>query len=104
RLTAKDAAFTLESRRIDNVLYPVEESRGYQAHGDLWSPGYFGLTLAANQAETLVASTETVETMNIMQSAELRYAERGRRRRLLGLAGPAAREGVAAELVLAADQ
>jgi predicted glycogen debranching enzyme len=104
RLTAKDTAFTLESRRIDNVLYPVEESRGYQAHGDLWSPGYFRLTLAANQPETLVASTETVETMNLMQSAELLYAERGRRRRLLALAGPAAQDGVAAELVLAADQ
>ena len=38
---ATDATFTLKSKRIDNVLYPVEESRGYQARGDLWSPGYF---------------------------------------------------------------
>ncbi len=51
-----------------------------------------------------MASTETVETMNLMQSAELLYAERGRRRRLLALAAPAAQDGVAAELVLAADQ
>ena len=29
-LTARDTAFTLKSQRIDNVLYPVEESRGYQ--------------------------------------------------------------------------
>jgi predicted glycogen debranching enzyme len=103
-LTARDTAFTLKSQRIDNVLYPVEESRGYQAHGDLWSPGYFGLTLFANQAETLVASAETAETMNIMSSRDLLEAERGRRRRLLALAGPGAEDGIAAELVLAADQ
>ena len=40
------------------MLYPVEESRGYQAHGDLWSPGYFTLTLQRGQPATLVASTE----------------------------------------------
>ena len=44
-----EATFTLEGKRIDNVLYPVEESRGYQARGDLWSPGYFRLTLRAGE-------------------------------------------------------
>ena len=104
RCPAKDAAFTLRSARLDNVLYPVEESRGYQARGDLWSPGYFTLTLRAVQPATLTASTDTVETMMVMEPARLLEAERGRRRRLLALAGPAAAEGVAAELVLAADQ
>jgi len=104
KLSAKDTAFTLRSTRIDNVLYPVEESRGYQAHGDLWSPGYFALTLHANQPATLIASTETIETMSVMPPRELREAERGRRRRLLALAGPNGLDGVAAELVLAADQ
>ena len=103
-LSAKDTAFTLKSTRIDNVLYPVEDSRGYQAHGDLWSPGFFSLTLHAHQPATLVASTETIETMNVMQPPERIEAERGRRRRLLALAGPDAQGGVAAELVLAADQ
>src|SRR5437773_5265391 len=45
KLWSTDATFTLKTRRIDNVLYPLEESRGYHARGDLWSPGYFRLSL-----------------------------------------------------------
>ena len=104
KLSAKDAKFQLKSTRLDNVLYPVEESRGYRARGDLWSPGYFEMTLVANQPISFVASTEPIETIDVMPSAELLHAERGRRRRLLAAAGPAAGDGVAAELVLAADQ
>jgi predicted glycogen debranching enzyme len=104
KLSADDASFALRSMRIDNVQYQVEESRGYQARGDLWSPGIFSLTLRAGQPATLLASTEPIETVSVMQPHELLHAERGRRRRLLALAGPDACEGVAAELVLAADQ
>jgi predicted glycogen debranching enzyme len=104
KLSAADTAFTPKSQRIDNVLYPVEESRGYQARGDLWSPGYFNLTLHAGVPATLTASTEKLETMSVMPPRELLEAERGRRRRLLALAGPEAQDGVAGELVLAADQ
>jgi len=42
--------------------------------------------------------------MMVMEPQRLLEAERGRRRRLLALAGPVAADGVAAELVLAADQ
>jgi predicted glycogen debranching enzyme len=104
KITAPDAAFTMKSLRLDNVLYPVEESRGYQARGDLWSPGFFRFSLPAGQAVTLLASTEPVETMLVMSASALLDAERGRRRRLLALAVPEAQDGVAAELVLAADQ
>src|SRR5206468_6105213 len=45
RLHGRNATFTLKGKRIDQVQYPVEESRGYQARGDLWSPGYFKVTL-----------------------------------------------------------
>jgi predicted glycogen debranching enzyme len=104
KLWSTDATFTLKTRRIDNVLYPLEESRGYHARGDLWSPGYFRLSLKARQPATLVASTETVETMNVMQPKAALEAERGRRRRLIALAEHEAQQGVPAELVLAADQ
>jgi predicted glycogen debranching enzyme len=103
-LEATATSFMFKSTRLDNVLYPVEESRGYQARGDLWSPGYFQLTLQAHEPATLVASTESIEAMSVMPPRALLEAERGRRRRLLALAGPEARDGVAAELVLAADQ
>jgi predicted glycogen debranching enzyme len=104
KLDASDATFTLKGKRLDHVLYPVEESRGYQARGDLWSPGYFKMSLAAGQRAALVASTEPFETMNVLQPAQALDAERGRRKRLLAQAQPEAREGVGAELVLAADQ
>jgi predicted glycogen debranching enzyme len=104
KLWAQDATFILKDRRIANVLYPIEESRGYQARGDLWSPGYFRFALSAGSHATLVASTESVETMRVMEPVKALEAERGRRRRLIARAMPEAREGIPAELVLAADQ
>jgi predicted glycogen debranching enzyme len=104
KLQASDATFTLKGKRLDHVLYPVEESRGYHARGDLWSPGYFKMSLAAGQRAALVASTESFETMSVLQPVQALDAERGRRKRLLAQAQPEAREGVGAELVLAADQ
>ena len=93
-----------DPKRIDNVLYPVEESRGYQAHGDLWSPGAFRLALTDGTRATLVASTEAPETMNVLEPTVALGAERIRRERLLAQAVAEAREGLAAELVIAADQ
>jgi predicted glycogen debranching enzyme len=104
KLAASDATFTLKGKRLEHVLYPVEESRGYHARGDLWSPGYFKMPLAAGQRAALVASTEAFETMSVLRPAQALDAERGRRKRLLAQAQPEAREGVGAELVMAADQ
>ena len=104
RLCGPDASFTLKGKRIDNVLYPVEESRGYQAKGDLWSPGYFRMTLRAGERGTLIASTESLSTMMVLDPDAALVAERGRRARLQAQASPEALEGIAAELVLAADQ
>jgi len=104
RLVGEDATFTLKGKRLDNVLYPIEESRGYQARGDLWSPGYFRFRLAVGRPAALIASTESIETMTVLGPEAALDAERGRRQRLIAQAAPIAREGIAAELVLAADQ
>jgi predicted glycogen debranching enzyme len=104
RLCGPDATFTLKGMRIDNVLYPIEESRGYQARGDLWSPGYFRTMLQARRPAALVASTETFETMTVLETEPALAAEMRRRQRLIAQAAPEAREGVTEELVLAADQ
>ena len=104
QLHAPGATFTLKGMQIDNILYPVEERRGYRAHGALWSPGFFKMSLEPREPVTLVASTEAFETMRLLDPATALRAERGRRSRLLAFAPPMAREGVAAELVLAADQ
>jgi predicted glycogen debranching enzyme len=82
----------------------VEESRGYQARGDLWSPGYFRFTLTPGSRATFVASTESFETIDVLNPADALDAERARRRKLIAQAAPEAQDGVAAELVLAADQ
>jgi predicted glycogen debranching enzyme len=104
RLCGPNATFTLKGKRIASVLYPIEESRGYQSRGDLWSPGYFRMTLRVRERAALAASTETVEAMSVLDAEKMLGAERVRRRRLLAQSVPEAREGVAAELVLAADQ
>jgi predicted glycogen debranching enzyme len=99
-----DATFTLKGRRMNQVQYPVEESRGYQAQGDLWSPGYFRVSMKKGACASLVASTESFETMNVMSSERALDAELERRRRLITVYDPAVRAGLGAELVLAADQ
>ncbi|HVY61735.1 MAG TPA: amylo-alpha-1,6-glucosidase, partial [Planctomycetota bacterium] len=97
-------AFTVESQVLDGIHYRVEFARGYEAVGDLWTPGYFRVDVAPGADATLVASTEPWETVNALSPAEALEAERERRRRLVLAAHPAAREGAGAELVLAADQ
>ncbi|HEX8695883.1 MAG TPA: amylo-alpha-1,6-glucosidase [Longimicrobium sp.] len=96
--------FVVDGRRERELLYRVERDRGYEDTGELWSPGYFGAELAAGEAATLVASTDAWEAALALRPADAPLAEAERRRRLLAAAPPPAREGLAAELVLAADQ
>lgn len=97
-------AFTIERREIPEVLYPIEESRGYEARGSLWSPGFFRAELHPDHAFSLIASTEGWDTIGALTTDAAFDAERQRRRRLLHVAPEEARQGVGAELVLAADQ
>lgn len=98
------SAFVVEPRTIAQVLYRTEAGRGYPSVGDLWSPGVFRIRLEAGHAVTLIASSEPWETMLALSPDEAWEAERQRRRRLVGRAAPPLRDGVGAELVLAADQ
>jgi len=101
---ADEWRFHQDEQRIPEVLYRVEESRGYEAVGDLWSPGYFELKLSRGHDATLVASTESRDVMSALRPDEALAAERERRRRLLAAAPPLAHTGFPAQLVLAADQ
>jgi predicted glycogen debranching enzyme len=89
---------------VRDVPYLVEGRRGYEATGTLWSPGYFRFDLEPGVTATLTASTESWETVTALSPDDALTAERERRRRLLDGADPRARDGVGAELVLAADQ
>jgi predicted glycogen debranching enzyme len=97
-------AFTVDGLTISHLHYRLEHSRGYEASGDAWSPGYFRVDLTEGQTVTVVASTESTETMNALPPDEARSAELERRRRLLLSADPVLADHATAELVLAADQ
>jgi predicted glycogen debranching enzyme len=86
------------------MAYGLEQNRGYECRGDLWTPGYFRLRLAPDAPGTLVASTESWETIGALNPEELPSADRRRRKRLLESAKGVPQVGAAAELVLAADQ
>ncbi len=104
RLCGQRGAFTVDGKTLPDILYRVEESRGYAAKGDLWSPGYFRADLARDREVTLVASTEDWALLCALKPREGLAAEHERRRRLLLATRPAARGGYGSELTLAADQ
>jgi predicted glycogen debranching enzyme len=103
-LYGAEKAFTVIPEMLNSFVYELEQNRGYECCGDLWTPGYFRLTLGPDQPGTLVASTESWETLGALDPLDLPHAERGRRRRLIEVARRVPHDGLAAELVLAADQ
>jgi predicted glycogen debranching enzyme len=104
RTCGDGGSLTIQPLRARQVLYRMEESRGYESAGDLWSPGYFRVWLRPDAGATIVASTEPWEAIQALSPDGALAAERQRRERLLLAAPEVAREGTAAELVLAADQ
>jgi predicted glycogen debranching enzyme len=104
RLADHPAAFTVDPLVAREIRYRVEESRGYDASGDLWSAGYFRFDLAAGETATLIASTEPWDVIDAVPPAEAWALETQRRQRLLVDAGAGVVDRTAAELVLAADQ
>ncbi|MDQ3337689.1 MAG: amylo-alpha-1,6-glucosidase [Myxococcota bacterium] len=103
-LHAPKPTFVIQPMNVPDLAYETEESRGYESRGQLYSPGRFRTHLEADQTVALVASTEPWETVRTMSPDDALAAENERRHRLLDQASPNARAGVAAELVLAADQ
>ena len=57
----------MEATEEQNLLYRVEESRGYESQGNLWSPGYFRADLDHNRDVTLTASTEPWEVLQALK-------------------------------------
>jgi predicted glycogen debranching enzyme len=97
-------AFTIDAITINHLHYRLERSRGYPSSGDAWSPGYFRLDLHRGESVTILASTESLETMTALSPADARNAELERRRRLLVSADPVLADFNTAELILASDQ
>jgi predicted glycogen debranching enzyme len=100
----REARFTIDRQVVEGLLYRVEQRRGYDCEGGLWSPGFFHQEIRPGEDITLIASTESWETIYALRPEDAYLAERERREQLLALAHPQARGETAAELVLAADQ
>ncbi len=96
--------FTSDRKVIDHILFRTEQTRGYESQGSMWSPGYFRMDLEQGQKITFVATTETWDILHSLTPDTAWEAEIGRRETLISQANPAAREGLAGELTLAADQ
>ncbi|MBW3543853.1 MAG: amylo-alpha-1,6-glucosidase, partial [Planctomycetes bacterium] len=103
-LHGHDKAFTVQPETFDRASYALEARRGYERSGNLWTPGYFRLTLTPESDGTLIASTESWEEISALTPADLPKAEHRRRTHLLETAKRVPSTGMPAELVLAADQ
>lgn len=104
KIEGENAKFTLKSSMFRNAFFRLESRRGYESIGDLWSPGYFKINLYPEKQVTLIASTESWETINALNASEALLAENERRNQLLLNAPLAAQTEFGGELVLAADQ
>ena len=104
-LYGKGAALTIDRMRIQEIDYPVEGSRGYEARGDLWSPGLSSsVNWFAAAMPRWLRPLNPGKSYEALSPEEAWDAEYDRRGRLLEEAEPSAHHGPAAELVLAADQ
>jgi predicted glycogen debranching enzyme len=99
-----DVKIKEEAKRLPDLRFRTEESRGYDYQGDLWSPGCFHVELQPNERVTLMASTESCEVLDALESEEAFHAEMERRRRLVSICNSSLKDGFGGELVLAADQ
>jgi predicted glycogen debranching enzyme len=103
-LSDHPGALVLDGGKFYELEYALERERGYAHRDVLWSPGYFRADLAPGQDVTLSASTESWDSLLAVPAIDALAAELERRQRLIEQAGVNARAGMAAELVLAADQ
>lgn len=97
-----DATFNIDNRRSDNIYFRLEYERGYVSTGKHWSPGFFKITLRPGESTTVIATTESNDSLPAT-FAEAHHTEIQRRTQLLAAAA-VPDEKISAELILAADQ
>jgi len=104
RLDGPNTGFVLQGGRFKTIFYRIEQSRGYEARGQLWSPGYLRTVLRPGETFTVIASTEQWEKILALEPKEALDRELIRRRKLVEVSLPEVKTGWPAELILAADQ
>ena len=96
-------AFTRGPRTLD-IAYEIERARGDDWQGQLQCIGSFEVRLGPGEELTFVVSTEGWEQIEALSPEEARTLDDQRRLKLIAAADPRLRDGIGAELVLAADQ
>jgi predicted glycogen debranching enzyme len=104
KLANDRARFTVAAQNIHQVVYRIEQSRGYAYEGDLWSPGFFEVDMRGRDLATIMASIEPWDIINVLTPEAALAAEEERRAKMLSDAVPEARSKFPAELVFAGDQ
>ena len=98
------ASYTFHSKKIKDIVFWMEERRGFFAKSELWSPGFFNVNLRKDTCAAMTVSTHSWETTRSLTPEEALRSETERRNNLLSVANPKALVGRGEELVLAADQ
>ncbi len=103
-INGEDVHFTLDEHTSKDVFFRKEALRGYESLGEFWSPGRLTVTLTKNTYVSFLASTESWEETEAMDSLQALQAEYMRRKLLLKKAPLEAQSALGADLVFAADQ
>jgi predicted glycogen debranching enzyme len=94
----------IDDGRVLDLLYRVEQARGYDCRGVAHVVGRFEIPLSPGAGAALTVSTERVDEAYTLSPTYAGALDDQRRLRLVQQADPRLRDGLAAELVLAADQ
>jgi len=103
-VTGDHVSLTLADAILSNILYRIEECRGYDNVGTLWNPGTISAVLSPERDVTLTASAESWDEIHAASPQAVWSVELERRHRLLAQSPPASQSLLGAELTLAADQ
>ena len=104
RVVGEEASFAIDNSRVKQMHYPLEDSRGYDADGGLYSIGFFRVTLVAGGTASLQATAEAWEATALLDADGAAACETTRRSRLIHRAGAVVKDDMDARLVFAADQ
>jgi len=75
-LSGRDAQLVLEGGRFEEFFYRLEAARGYASRGKVWTPGRFRAELHPGEECTLIASTESWDTIHALTPEQARAPNR----------------------------
>src|SRR2546423_1307393 len=78
-----NAQFTVAPQKIRQVVYRIEQSRGYAYEGDLWSPGFFQIELSEHDTASLIGPLESWEFTDVPTPAAALAPETNRPAKML---------------------